>query len=203
MGMLLRLDAPVPRLVGSLAARGVMIDEPQAVEALTALVETYRAGHLAGVDQHAITELRRRSGEAMAATLPVPLDAERAYQVVMGLLRFQVLPGSRAGLEALRAAGIRIGFASDWDHSLGGVLLSCGIADLADVAVASAEVGAAKPDPATLRTTVARLGLEPEQVLVVGQAESDGLAAAALGAPFRLTPLGSGVQTLVQELLAP
>lgn len=200
MSVLLRLDAPVPRLVGSLAARGVMIDEPTAVKALTAVVEAYRAEHLRGVDQHAITELREHSARALQQALPEPLDDARAYQVVMGLLRFQRVPGAREPLEQLRAAGVRIGFASDWDNSLHAVLLVCGIADLADAAVCSAQVGAAKPSPQTLRRTIELLGVVPTDVLVIGD-DSDAAAAAALGADFRFVGPGEGARAVATELL--
>lgn len=201
MGILLRLESPVPRLIGSLAARGVMVDQETAIAALSAIVETYRAEHLQGVDQAAVMELRRHTAEAMRAALPQPLDPEKAYQVVMGLIRFAVLPGTRDALLAMRDAGIRIGFASDWDATLEVALLASGIGDLADVAVASAQVGEAKPSPATLRLAIERLGLEPSSVLVLGQPESDGAAAQALGAPFRRVSLGSGIDEIAAELL--
>lgn len=201
MGMLLRLEQPVPRLIGQLAARGQLVDQATAVAALTAIVETYRAEHLRGTGQQGITEVRRSCAASLRAVLPQPLDAERAYQIVMGLLRFEVLPGTRDALLALRAAGVRIGFASDWDASLSAVLLACGIGDLADVAVASAQVGEAKPSPATLGAALAALQLTPAEVLVLGQPDADGAAAAALGAPFRAMSLGSGIEGIARELL--
>ena len=55
------------------------------------------------------------------------------------------MPGT---LRELRRRGIRLVVVSNWDVSLHERLAETGLAPLLDGAVASAELGAAKPDPA-------------------------------------------------------
>ncbi len=200
-GTILRLDRPVERLRGTLAARGIMLDEEAAVRALSAQVSAYRAGHLTGVDTASITALRHHCADAMRAEIGHGLDHDRAFSVVMALQRFQVLPGTRAALARLRRAGIRLGVVSDWDASLEGTMLAVGLRSDFDVVVSSAEVGLAKPDPATLVTAVARLGIAPQAAVMVGAGEADRLAAAACGMASVLVPTASGLRDVTDRLL--
>jgi putative hydrolase of the HAD superfamily len=74
--------------------------------------------------------------------LDVPVEA------LLDSLRFFAYPDSAPALKALRAAGLRTVVVSNWDHSLHERLQQTGLAPLLDGALASAEVGAAKPDRA-------------------------------------------------------
>lgn len=202
MGTLLRLDRPVERMRGSLAARGMVISEEQAVKALTAEVREYRAGHLTGVDNLSVTALRHRCADAFRAELPPGLDHDRAYSVLMGLLRFQVLGDSKASLSRLRDAGIRVAIVSNWDSSLDGAMLAVGLRSLVDVVVSSAEVGAAKPDPAALVLALDRLGVAASDAVMIGDHDVDLRAAGALGMPCALVAPGDGISGAVDAILA-
>ena len=57
---------------------------------------------------------------------------------------------------------------SNWDVSLHELLAETGLAPLVDGAVASAEVGAAKPDPAIFARALALAGAAPEDAWHVG-----------------------------------
>lgn len=60
-----------------------------------------------------------------------------------------------------------------------------GVSDLLEVIVTSADVGAAKPDPAVLTVALERLdNMPPERALYIGDKDTDQLAASAIGMPF-------------------
>jgi FMN phosphatase YigB (HAD superfamily) len=202
IGTILRLDRPVERLRGSLAARGIVVDEAAAVRALTAEVHAYRAGHLTGVDTASITALRHACADALRVEIGHDLDHDRAFSVVMGLLRFEVLPGTRTALARLRRAGVQIGVVSDWDASLEGIMLAVGLRSHVDVVVSSAEIGVAKPDPAVLLAAVARLGVAPEDAVMIGHQLLDAQAASACGMPSVIVETASGIRDVTERLLA-
>ncbi len=56
-----------------------------------------------------------------------------------------------------------------------------GLAPLLDGAISSAEVGAAKPDPAPVRAGLALAGVEAGEAVMVGDSAEDVTAAAAAG----------------------
>jgi putative hydrolase of the HAD superfamily len=71
-------------------------------------------------------------------------------------------------LAALRERGLTIAVCSNWSWNLERVLAATGVADLVDVAVTSARVGARKPHPLIYRETLRRCGLLPEQAVFIG-----------------------------------
>lgn len=201
IGTILRLDRPVERLRGSLAARGILIDEDAAVRALSAEVRAYQAGHLTGVDQVSITALRHACADAMRAEVGHDLDHDRAFSVVMGLLRFEVLPGTRTSLARLRRAGVRLAVVSDWDASLEATMLAVGLRSHFDVVISSAEVGVAKPDPASLMAAVVALGVAPQDAVMIGGDDVDLEAAARCGMPSLRVEVSSGIRDVTDRLL--
>ncbi|HET8593305.1 MAG TPA: HAD-IA family hydrolase, partial [Solirubrobacterales bacterium] len=82
---------------------------------------------------------------------------------------------------------------SNWDVSLPRVLERCGIADLIDGTVTSAEIGARKPDPAIFRAALELAGASSAEALHVGDtAEEDLNGAAAAGIRALLIDRGGG-----------
>ncbi len=59
-----------------------------------------------------------------------------------------------------------------------------------DVIVTSVDVGAAKPDPAAIRTALERLGCRPDRALYIGDLDTDRDAAHAAGTAFVATDRG-------------
>ena len=96
-------------------------------------------------------------------------------------LRFFAYPDAAPALTALRDAGIRIVVVSNWDWSLHERLAETGLAPLVDGALASAEVGSAKPDGAIFRAALA--GVRPQDAWHVGdtpEVDVEGARAAGL-----------------------
>lgn len=202
MGTVLRLERPVERLRGALSARGLMVSHEEAERALGAEIREYRAHHLEGRDTASVTALRLRCADVLRAELPGDLDQERAYQVLMGMLRFTVLPGTVDALGRLRAAGIGIAVVSNWDASLEATMLAVGLRAHLDAVVSSAQIGVAKPDPAPLVHGLEVLGASAERAVMIGDHEVDAQAAAALGMPCALVAPGDGIVETVDDLLA-
>jgi putative hydrolase of the HAD superfamily len=152
MGTLLTFEPPAPHLRAALLARcGVDVGEEAAARAIRAEIAYYRAHLHLGRDRAGLAALRRASAEAMSPVLgfDVPTDA------LLEALRFHPLPGVPDALRDLRGLGLRLVVVSNWDVSLHEVLDRTGLRALVDGAVASAEVGFAKPDGA-----IFALGLE-------------------------------------------
>ena len=170
MGTLLRLEDPAPRLRAALAARlGVDIGGDAAAAAIRAEIAYYRAHLHLGRDARSLAELRARCAEAMRPALPEPAGSAPAGELTAALLdalAFSAYPDAAPALRALRGAGCALVVVSNWDCSLRERLEETGLAQLVDGAVASAEVGAAKPERAIFERALA--GARPERAWHVG-----------------------------------
>lgn len=93
-----------------------------------------------------------------------------------------------AVLAQLRARGIRIAILSNVGFDPRAVLERTGLAQLADALVFSYEVGLVKPHPGIFRIAAQRLGLPPEDLLMVGDSLEDDAGGAALGIRTLLLP---------------
>ena len=92
-------------------------------------------------------------------------------------------PGVEAALDALAGAGLRIALFTGADvTSLEMLLTRTGLRHRFDVRTGGDEAGRAKPDPAGITLTCARLGIEAAAAAYVGDSEQDMLAARAAGA---------------------
>lgn len=123
------------------------------------------------------TEQRRRAHAALAAVLATPVWC-------------QPVAGSRDGVRALVAAGLRMAITSNSDGTIAEHLEAHEWVQLGDGPLAKVEVitdsgvvGAAKPAPEVFKATVAGLGLEPGEVVHVGDSvhyDVEGAAACGL-----------------------
>src|SRR5204863_85199 len=81
----------------------------------------YRAHNLEGGDPAGLDELRRRCAAVVAEQLDErghEVDSEAVREALLAALRFQPFPEVPAALRRLRAAGVRLVVASNWDLSL-------------------------------------------------------------------------------------
>lgn len=81
-------------------------------------------------------------------------------------------------LEALKAAGIRLGVVSNWDISLHKTLRVFGLYDYFEAVVASMEEGIEKPDQRLFQIALDRLGAQPHESVHVGDNPLDDLKGA-------------------------
>jgi len=184
LGTLLRMEAPGPRLRAGLRDRiGVDVGDAAAEAAFRAEIDYYVEHHLEGSDPEALERLRDRCALVVLESLGLASDRQAAVrEAMLAAIHFEPWPDAAPALEELRAAGIRLVAASNWDCSLPHVLERAGLARLLDGAAVSALVGAAKPDPALFEAALELAGCGPEDALHVGDSlEKDVLGAQAAG----------------------
>ena len=183
-GTLVTLDAPAPLLRALLSDRlGVAVTEAQATEAMRAEVAYYRAHMHEGVDLARIADLHARCAEVLWQALPPePRLAAAApgtrVAVLLDALVFSVFPEVPEVLARLRAGGLRLVVASNWDASLETVLERVGLLDAVDAVVNSASAGFAKPDPRLLQAALLLAGAGPAAALHVGDGFLEDVGAA-------------------------
>src|SRR3712207_7578550 len=97
-------------------------------------------------------------------------------------LEFRPFPDVAPALRELRAAGLRLVIASNWDRSLPDWLGPLGLLELVDGVVSSADAGAAKPDTAVFERALALAGAGADEAVHGGDSpENDAAGARAVG----------------------
>ncbi len=157
LGTLISFEPPAPRLRLALRERlGADVSQEAAEAAMRAEIAYYRDHLHEGRDAASLADLRERCAAAMGPVLglDVPVGA------LLDALRFFAYPDVAPALRELRAAGVRTVVVSNWDHSLHERLHETGLAPLLDGALASAEVGAAKPERAIFAAALELAGTD-------------------------------------------
>jgi len=179
LGTLVALEPPAPRLRAELAGRGFEVDAATAEAAFSAEIAYYLDHHLEGRDERSLAALRDRCADVIRRTVGLPgLDLATARAAMLASLRFRPHADATPPLRELRARGLKLVVASNWDCSLPEVLSRAGIGALLDGVVSSASVGAAKPDPRPLAAALAVAGTAAEEAVHVGDSEDHDVAAA-------------------------
>lgn len=80
----------------------------------------------------------------------------------------EVRPGTADALVRLQRSGFRLGVVSNSDGRAEEGLAAAGLLPFFEVVIDSQVVGFEKPDPRIFQAALARLGLEPEEALYVG-----------------------------------
>src|SRR3954464_8677097 len=180
LGTPLGCGPPAPHRGAALRARGHDVTLEAAQQAIRAEIAYYRAHLHEGADAAALADLRARCAAAMSEAIPLAHDV--LLEALLASLRFFAYPDSAPALRALRDAGIRTVVVSNWDWSLHERLHETGLATLVDVALASAEGGAAKPDGGTCRAARGRAGAAAHEAWHAGDTpEADVAGAHAAG----------------------
>ena len=182
LGTLLTFDPPAPRLrVALREQRGIEVSEEAAAAAIKAEIAYYRKHLHEGRDAASLADLRRRCAAAMAPAL----GFDPGVEPLLASLHFRAFPDVAPALQALRAGGARLVVVSNWDASLHERLAETGLAPLVDGAVASAELGHAKPDGAIFAHALALAGADAAHALHAGDSldvDVEGALAAGLRA---------------------
>ena len=182
LGTLVELETPWPHLADELAARGVVVGLEDARAAMLAEMDYYRAHHDEASTWPALKDLRRRCAAVVQERLGTSLPLADVEEALLAAVRFRAYPEVPAVLARLRAGGARLAVVSNWDVSLHDVLERTHLRALVDAVVISAELGAAKPDPAIFRAALERLGAAAGDAIHVGDSvEHDVAGARAAG----------------------
>ena len=91
---------------------------------------------------------------------------------------WELVPGVWDALLAVRARGLRCAVVSNMDARLPRLLAALGLGQAFDALVLPSTCGLAKPDPQIFAFALARLGVQAEAALYVGDRETDCVAAA-------------------------
>jgi beta-phosphoglucomutase len=122
------------------------------------------------------------------------MDTKNAWylELVSAMTEADVLPGAREFLVAARAQGFRIALGSASKNALP-ILEKVGLLPLFDATVDGNDVTLSKPNPAVFLEGARKLGLAPEECLVledaaagIAAAHAGGMAALGLGSPQEL-----------------
>jgi len=196
-GTLVRIEPPGPRLRVELKRlAGIDVTEDAAAAAFRAEIAYYRDHHLEGSDERSLSELRDRCAGVLAASLELEgMDRGALREAMLTSIRFSAHPDAAPALRELRTRGLRLIVVSNWDHSLPEVLREAGLLPLIDGVVASATVGAAKPDAEPFSAGLELARSAPAHALHVGDSlEHDVLGARAAGIHAVLLERGGGAR---------
>jgi putative hydrolase of the HAD superfamily len=171
LGTLVELEPPWVSLRERVPAE---VSDERLQMAIRAEMAYYREHSQEGRDADSLADLRERCAELISNELGVEVSARDLVESI----RFGAYPDAEPALRSLRERGMRLLAVSNWDCSLSAVLERCGLGELLDGVVTSAEVGASKPDPAIFRAALERAGSEPDQALHVGDTPEEDLAGA-------------------------
>ncbi|MFE7617388.1 HAD family hydrolase [Streptomyces sp. NPDC057496] len=198
-GTLFRIESVRSWLRAVLVERGVTVDEAdferyvRELEAAGALpggpsprhVPAGLAAVWAARDESA--ELHREAYTALArqVDLPDPGLYDALYERHRSPDAWRPYPDAAEVLGALGAAGVRIGVVSNIGWDLRPVFRAHGLDAPVDAYVLSYEHGVQKPDPRLFHTACTLLGLDPTDVVMVGDDRHADGGAAALGCGVR------------------
>ena len=145
----------------------------------------------------AIADLRERCAELISRELGEPISAEQ----LVGAVRFYPYPDAEPALLELRDRGLALIVVSNWDVSLAAVLERCGLSELLDGAISSAEAGSRKPDPGIFRAALELAGCEAGAALHVGDTpdeDCEGARAAGIRALLLDRSGGGDISSLAE-----
>lgn len=129
----------------------------------------------------AFTEAFRQAG------IPERL-IEEAYRWVLDPVSWTSYPDTAAALRRLRTAGVPVAVVSNIGWDLRSVFDHAGVADLVTEFTLSYLEGSMKPDEKLFRVACERLGVAPEDVLMIGDSADHDGGAAALGCAVEIVP---------------
>lgn len=106
---------------------------------------------------------RKLGIEADAETL-----ARRVYDEFGDPGRWSVYDDVMPAFDRLRASGVGVGLISNWDRRLPALIDGLGLSGHVTTVITSAEVGLRKPDPRIFELACARMGVDPDRAVHVG-----------------------------------
>jgi putative hydrolase of the HAD superfamily len=175
LGTLVELEPPWISLRDMVPAE---VSDQQLVEALRAEMAYYKEHAHEGRDEASLAELRERCAALVSRKLGLDVGVDE----LVAAIRFSAYPDAIPALSGLRERGLRLVAVSNWDCSLPRVLEGCGLREVLDGTITSAEAGSRKPDPAIFERALELAGCEPGEALHVGDtAEEDVVGAKAAG----------------------
>ena len=123
--------------------------------------------------------------------LPAAMDAYQRHYLAINGQHSTLYPDVIAGLQAMKAQGLRLACVTNKPISFTTPLLKLMQLDgYFDVVYGGDSLPRKKPDPLPLQTVCADFGLAPAQVVAIGDSSNDAQAARAAGCPVLTVPYG-------------
>lgn len=113
-------------------------------------------------------------------------QAEALYRRLIDPAEWTPYPDTEAVLKGVSGKGIKVGVLSNIAFDIRPAFTARGLQEHVDAFVLSFEEGAIKPDPLIFTVLLDRLGVPPENALMVGDSEEADGGARALGCRFAL-----------------
>jgi len=135
--------------------------------------------------------IMEKSSKAYSAVEKQKLAARKNdiyRELLKGLSPSDVLPGVTSTLQVLRERGLKIAIGSSSKNALP-ILQAIGLANAFDAVVDGNHISRSKPDPEVFRLAAQRVGVSPQQCLVVEDADAG--VEAALAAGMSVVAVGS------------
>ena len=151
-----------PSIREAASARGFVVVDQDEAPALTSDASSQAAFE---------NQVRRDRRQALRPAGATDAEADQILDEVeagRGELRMELFPEVAEVLEALRSAGLSLAVCSNWDWNLDKQIAALGLADHFAVVTCSARCGFWKPHPAIFELTVRALGVDPSEVIFVG-----------------------------------
>ena len=193
-GTLVGLVDPVPKLERILREHGV----DRTPEAIRRAFETegkvYAARAAETHEPTAFAALQRDCASVFLAEAGADsLDAGAFAPLYVGAFEFAPLPGVVDALRFLRRCGIELAVVANFDQTLPAWLERLRLRSWLAAVVTPGEAGAAKPDPRIFELALARLGVEPQRALHIGDGVADEDGAHAAGMHFEWAPVSRAI----------
>lgn len=113
----------------------------------------------------------------------------------------RLYPDVAAGLDTLRAAGIRLACVTNKPHRFAVELLEqYGLAGCFGIVLGGDSVARKKPDPLPMLTACDALGVAPDAAVAIGDSENDALAGRAAGMATLTVPYGYNHGKAIQTI---
>ena len=140
-------------------------------------------------------------GESDAADAREALAVFRRHYTAVNGRRTRIYPGVLAGLQAMRAAGLKTACVTNKAAAFTEPLLEAtGLARLIDMTVSGDTLAEKKPHPLPFLHLCERFGIAPAEALVIGDSRNDVAGARAAGCPVFCVPYGYSEGEDVRDL---
>jgi len=152
------------------------------------LLASYIGNGIGWLVKRALTGEMHATPDAALYEHALPIFQKHYSDLLLGSKPYD---GAIEGLEAMRAAGFRLGCITNKSTRFTGPLLEgAGLAKYFDIVVSGDTLPEKKPHPLPLQYAAKFFGVPVEKLLVIGDSLNDTLAARAAGCPIFCVPYG-------------
>jgi REG-2-like HAD superfamily hydrolase len=153
-----------------------------ALAAARAFFGKYYVNYSSQEEDLLLVDMAQAMRTALRETADVDIDFLPFVKRVRDSIRYQPFPDVLPTLRSLREQGKTLAVVSNWDPALPTLLAELGLTEFFAFILPSAEVGVEKPDGRIFKLALQRLGLEPSEVVHIGDNyEADVVGARSVG----------------------